>query len=628
MKNRRNFLSFIICISTVFCLLLSFFTVAFAQETTTLAQPPFNTSFVQGDTIEFGSYPQSLVTDEALIEELGWYIEDDMWQSIGWYRGDGTQGSMYEADTAKYCDISYYGEMYRAVTFSEHRAYETTSLPTSSMQAPLGYTPDNIYYFKFEPIKWRILDPSNGLVIAESILDAPAYQNNSYQGATRYMLYSDAEFTLYASDWEHSTLREFLNGKFADTAFSAAESSLIGEIELTNSVVTNGDEEYSGNNTTDRVFILSINEIGYDDYYGLSDELRVRNGTDYAHLHGLYAGTLSQGEGALYYLRTPAAAGTVCYVSEKGVIASSVNANSQDMGVVPSLCIDLETYEALDLYEGISISFNNGVLTVSGNGTLPDPESSVTKILAPYAEKTTAVIIEDGITAVDTNAFDGFIELKTVICKGEITLRNDSFPDSFQLSTMILKADTVLSENPFSADIFYLNIFGENTADINYDNPSDNVKIHSYAFTDNTLEVTGEVTMNSYEFFDFIAAMCEDYAEIEEAAFSSFTSTDLAFYTYNEETGERELIEDSHLSDAVFSVEILTNGEAMRVSFNTLCEKAADGTLEEFCLLTKSEAAGEIEDTEMEINSLEDLITYALKWIVSLLNFFFSLFSR
>lgn len=66
----------------------------------------------------------------------------------------------------------------------------------------------------------------------------------------------------------------------------------------------------------------------------------------------------------------------------------------------------------------------------------------------------------------------------------------------------------------------------------------------------------------------------------------------------------------------------------MRVSFNTLCEKAADGTLEKFRLLTKSEAAGEIEDTKMEINSLEDLITYALKWIVSLLNFFFSPFSR
>ena len=605
------------------------------EPTTEEPAPSFNSSYKQGDIIEFGMYPQTLVTDEELTEELSWYIEEAEWQSLGWFRGTGKAGTMYETDTGMFCDIDYYGEKYRAVTFSEHRAYETFSNPTSSYQAPLGYTPGNIYYFKYEPVKWRVLDPANGLLLAVDILDAPAYSNYAYPGtpedgdtSTLDYYYSDAALTKYTSNWEYSTLRTFLNTTFTDTAFTDLQKSLIGKTELDNSVVNGGNAKFSGNNTEDNVFILSTKEIGYDSYYGLSNTLRTKNGTDYAHMHGLFAGTKNQGEAALYYLRDPATSGTVAFVSEKGVISSSTNAYSQDIGVVPAICMNLEEFEKLDLYKNIIIDFNDGVLTVSGIGSLPDPEKSVTDILSPYKEITTAVIIEDGITEISENAFAGFIELKSLILNGTTALDNKCFPDSFQLSTIIMKDETEFRGNPFCDYISYINIFVKYGVSYSYEYFPEEVNSYTYQYNGTAIETNGNITMNTYEFFDFMAVMCDDYDVIETIKFNKFTSTDLRFYSVDSKTGEKTLIPDSTLHNVTFSVQVNTDGDIKPVTFNELCEMASEGRLEEFYLISNSLTDGEIEDTEMEIKSIGDIFEYALKWIVSLLNRFFALFTR
>ena len=134
--------------------------------------------------------------------------------------------------------------------------------------------------------------------------------------------------------------------------------------------------------------------------------------------------------------------------------------------------------------------------------------------------------------------------------------------------------------------------------------------------------------MNTYEFFDFMAVMCDDYDVIETIKFNKFTSTDLRFYTVNNETGEKSLIPDSTLHNVTFSVQVNNNGSTKQVTFNELCEMASNGNLEEFYLISNSLTDGEIEDTEMEIKSIGDIFEYALKWIVSLLNRFFALFTR
>lgn len=613
MKHLKRLTAIIIC---------AFMTLSLTAVFVPFVSKAAEASYSQGDIIEFGSYPQTLVTDEALIEELSWYIEDDMWQSLGWYKGTGSYGTMYETDDGKYCDIEYMGEKYRAYTYTHNRAVNTFS-------KPLSIDEPQIYFFKFEPIQWVLLDADTGLMMSKDILDSQAFSNTVYrtqndEGTWEY--YCDEEMTSYCSTWNTSSLRTYLNDTFYSTAFNSAEQNLIKETELSNEVVSGGYDYCGGENTIDKVFVQSYIEAAKL----LSDtaikQYWEKSGTDYAQAQGLY--TPSSSEYSLYWLRSAYTTKTATQISEKGMVSKGGDVYATDWGVAPTMQIDLTALDEADLYKNITVEFNDGVLTVSGSGTLPDRTASVTDILASYAEITTAVIIEDGITEIAENAFDGFIEMKTLILEGDTVLQDNSLPDSFQLSTVIIKDTVTFNGNPFAPDIYYVNVFKSESAEFTYESLPEGVSVYTYSYQNGNTDVTGSVTMNTYEFFDFMAVMCDEFENIETVSFDSFTSTDLQFYTYDSTTEARTMIPDSVITNAVFSVEISTDNSAEKVTFNTLCDMAADGTLDEFFLITSSDTTGEIEDTEMEINTLEDLITYALKWIVSLMNFFFSLFSR
>lgn len=96
---------------------------------------------------------------------------------------------MKPGDWMKYADFTYNGTKYRAVTFSQYRPYWTdNSTSSGTNQDYNGYTTNNIYYFKYEPLKWRVLDPSTGLVLCESIIDSQAYSNTIYSYGTDEMV--------------------------------------------------------------------------------------------------------------------------------------------------------------------------------------------------------------------------------------------------------------------------------------------------------------------------------------------------------------------------------------------------------------------------------------------------------
>ena len=68
---------------------------------------------------------------------------------------------MSVSEYMKYADFTFDGNKYRAVTFSEYRPAMTTAEPPKTTygidgvwQAVNGYTLDNIYYFKYEPLEW------------------------------------------------------------------------------------------------------------------------------------------------------------------------------------------------------------------------------------------------------------------------------------------------------------------------------------------------------------------------------------------------------------------------------------------------------------------------------------------
>ena len=131
------------------------------------------------------------------------------------------QNDCPQGHDAVYMDISYNGVKYRAVALNEYRPYFTgyNINDNKTHQSINGYKTGNIYYFKFEPLVWCILDSEDGLVMCDKIIDSQAFRNVFYNyGGTYYCSESK-----YASNWEASSLRKWLNEDFYNTA-SALQS--------------------------------------------------------------------------------------------------------------------------------------------------------------------------------------------------------------------------------------------------------------------------------------------------------------------------------------------------------------------------------------------------------------------
>lgn len=146
-------------------------------------------------------------------------------------------------------------------------------------------------------IEWLVLknDGSKALLISKYALDCQRY-NTSGTDVT----------------WETCTLRRWLNGSFINSAFSAEEQKQI--LHTTVTVDRSPYRTNPGNNTKDRVFLLSIAEA--QKYFG-SKSVRQCQGTVYCFAQGAY----KVGDGyCLWRLRSPGSSGCTAYVYNDGSI--------------------------------------------------------------------------------------------------------------------------------------------------------------------------------------------------------------------------------------------------------------------------------------------------------------------
>lgn len=157
-----------------------------------------------------------------------------------------------------------------------------------------------------DPIKWRVLsvDGDDAFLMADQNLDAKPY-NTSYVDVT----------------WETCTLRSWLNGygasanveetdyssdNFLDTAFTAEERAAIRQTTVVNEDNSHYGTE-GGNDTTDRVYLLSIAEAcnasyGFNSTFDTNSKTRVSTNTAYtAGKSGMY----SVGAADDWWLRSP-----------------------------------------------------------------------------------------------------------------------------------------------------------------------------------------------------------------------------------------------------------------------------------------------------------------------------------
>ena len=323
-----------------------------------------------GKYVTFGSYPQTRVTDSALITTLTTAAgalptaeSSGAWTSYDYYiAGDNTVDYMW------YIDLEQGGEKYRGVYFTLYRP-QRTSFETrlediklnNSYQDENGYLASTVYWFKFQPIKWRVLEEANGetLLLADMILDSREYSWAPEGWPEREETFSHNGGTGYANNYALSDIRKWLNDNFYNVAFSASEKQQIVLTAVDNGArSTNPDRNASEwndgvnanacENTEDYVFLASAQEVTTKSYGFKRDpestngiSLRKKSATDYALSQGIDLNRLgADGHGA-WWLRSADFLNNHCarFVEGSGYAEGREVVDDLTCGVVPAVKI-------------------------------------------------------------------------------------------------------------------------------------------------------------------------------------------------------------------------------------------------------------------------------------------------
>ena len=227
--------------------------------------------YQEGDVILFGEYPQTVKADS--VEIVGTTPD-----SRGYYLGSDNE--YYAKVTAK-----PFGEGYEFSTGREVKK-------------------QNTYYFKVEPIRWRIVSRTEGeaLVLCESILI-----NREY----------DVTSNIYAD----SDVAKWLSQTFIETAFSDLQREII-----------------IARDTEQKVFLISEADAF------ANGETRKLLTTDFARANGAWMSTtVGKGTG-IWWLSSASAQSTdkVKVVTNTGLATNYELVKNASFGVVPALRIPMK----------------------------------------------------------------------------------------------------------------------------------------------------------------------------------------------------------------------------------------------------------------------------------------------
>lgn len=281
-----------------------------------------------------GMYPQTKVTDTTIISALngkGGLLPTagnlQTWTDYGYYIEGVVTSYMW------YKDVVHNGVTYRGVYYTEYRYTYTDSTAGCFNQQDHGYTKRIVYWFKYEPITWKVLDIDAGkaFLLAQTVLDAQDY----FYAKTRRNI--DGE-TVYANNYEHSHIRSWLNSSFLNAAFTTTEQNKIVVTTVDNSKATtiNNTHNFDCPNTLDKVFLLSYLDL--NGHYGfVNDASRVRYPSDYA----LSQAVSKDYDKAYWWTRSPyfSRAYNASRVNYNGALAA-INVTDAAMGILPAIWIN------------------------------------------------------------------------------------------------------------------------------------------------------------------------------------------------------------------------------------------------------------------------------------------------
>ncbi len=303
------------------------------------------------NNVYFGTYPQTEVKDYSLMDTLNSMAgalptKEDVqsWKCYDYHYYEPIALMWTGTVDMFYIDIEYDGENYRGVFFTQYRPKDSRAFayPENSILSDNRYFSSAIYWFKYEPIKWSILNEISGraLILADIALDSQQYYG---KGNTRTI---DGK-KIYANNYAESEIRKWLNDNFYNTAFNSLQKKVIEETNVINGVSSTGfdSNDYVCENTKDNIFLLSYEEASE---YFTNDLSRRKKSTDYAKSQGCWKNTDTSMEGIFkdncyWGLRSPDSSNDihVRYVGSDGCVYSNRHVRYTDCGVVPALWIKL-----------------------------------------------------------------------------------------------------------------------------------------------------------------------------------------------------------------------------------------------------------------------------------------------
>ena len=261
-----------------------------------------------GSYILFGQYPQTIKAEGVTVGDTA--------DKDGYYLG--SDGERYAKVVADPYNSGY--------TFSDNSSV----------------TSGNTYYFKVEPIRWRILSESGGkvFILCDSII-----ANHYYHHTTSSTTIEGEK--VYANNYKHSDIRAWLNDEFYKTAFGELQQALIATTEVDNSVESTGysSNPYACENTNDKIFLLSYSEVVNIDY-GFASSPSTYNAarrmltSDFSRATGAYMNTNSSYYGnGWWWLRSPNYYGSynARHVGIDGNVYYYSSVYGDNYGVVPAL---------------------------------------------------------------------------------------------------------------------------------------------------------------------------------------------------------------------------------------------------------------------------------------------------
>lgn len=243
-----------------------------SQKSSTDDNPVGNKQYERnGNTIYFGMYPQTLETDASkkasLEEKIIAFDGPANATSKGWIKQiDYASNSTREAYYYRDIDLDEDGTNdYRAIHIYKYKNYNTSQPYNASNtwyhKDTTKYQEGNTYFFKYEKIKWDILEESDGkaYLFANLALDAYYFEKCTDNKEDKY---SHGGKNGYANNYELSSIRKWLNEDFYNLSFNDLQKQIINQTTVKNgsSSVTDENNEFVCSDTNDYVTLLSEKE--------------------------------------------------------------------------------------------------------------------------------------------------------------------------------------------------------------------------------------------------------------------------------------------------------------------------------------------------------------------------------